>query len=342
MANKRTMVRDLQTIIDEIHASNGLPNNLSTEAQLWDEIMKKEVFLLPEQLFPLIREVHGKEYPRDTPIRLMATEYSVERLDTKEISSIRADITVQVAGSDIYHFECEIKKDETMVIRMFEYDVHAAITYAEDEKAGYRIRFPHSAVLYLENSRTMPDELVCPVIFQDGTTHEYKVPVIQVQCYTLEDIREKHLCVLLPFLPLRFRPRIKSKTRKIQTDELTDFYQQIILILNQEVADGHLSVRNQKAVLSLLRKSMIRVFYRDESLLKEVITLTEPVLELEFETVERLKRELVAEREAKEKELAALRETKKKELAAERQQKEAYREELERLRAELAGYQAGK
>ena len=154
MANKRTMVRDLQTIIDEIHASNGLPNNLSTEAQLWDEIMKKEVFLMPEQLFPLIREVHGKEYPRDTPIRFMATEYSVERLDTKEISSIRADITVQVAGSDIYHFECEIKKDETMVIRMFEYDVHAAITYAEDEKAGYRIRFPHSAVLYLENSRT--------------------------------------------------------------------------------------------------------------------------------------------------------------------------------------------
>lgn len=44
MANKRTMVRDLQTIIDEIHASNGLPNNLSTEAQLWDEIMKKKYF----------------------------------------------------------------------------------------------------------------------------------------------------------------------------------------------------------------------------------------------------------------------------------------------------------
>lgn len=180
MTNKRTAVRDLQVVIQEIYALDGLPDNLSTEAQLWDEIMKKEVFLMPEQLFQLIREVHGKEYPKDTPIRLMATEYSVERMDTKEISSIRADITVQIAESDIYHFECEIKKDKTMVIRMFEYDVHAAITYAEDEKEGYQIRFPHSAVLYLENNQSMPDELACPVIFQDGTAHIYRVPVLKV------------------------------------------------------------------------------------------------------------------------------------------------------------------
>ncbi|MDE7319067.1 MAG: hypothetical protein K2N46_04965, partial [Lachnospiraceae bacterium] len=171
----------------------------------------------------------------------------------------------------------------------------------------------------------------CPVIFQDGTTHVYRVPVIKVPCYTLEEIRKKHLCILLPFLPLKFRPRMKSKNKKIQKGELTDFYQQIILVLQQEVADGYLTENNRKAVLSLLRKSMIRVFYRDESLLKEVITLTEPVLELEFETVERLKREL-----------ADLRETNRRELTAEREQKEAYREELERLRAELARYQAGK
>lgn len=121
-------------------------------------------------------------------------------------------------------------------------------------------------------------------------------------------------------------------------------------MLKQEVADGYLTEINQKAVLSLLRKSMIRVFYRDESLLKEVITLTEPVLELEFEAVERLKQELIAERRSIEKELADLCETKRKELAAEREQKErelaaererkeAYKKELERLRAGLARYQ---
>lgn len=94
MSKNRTIVRDLRPVIEEIRASRGLPENLSTEAQLWDEIMKKEAFLMPESLFPLIKELHGKEYPRTAVIRPLATEYAVERADTKEITSIRADITV--------------------------------------------------------------------------------------------------------------------------------------------------------------------------------------------------------------------------------------------------------
>lgn len=322
MKRKRTIVCDLHPIIEEIKASEGLPESLSTEAQLWDEIMKKETFLMPEQLFPLIKEVHGKEYSRTASIRPLATEYSVERMDTKEIASVRADITVLVEEKDIYHFECEMSKNGTMMIRMFEYDIHIAISYAkEGEDGNYQIHFPHSAVLYLQNNGTVPDSLVCPVIFQDGTIHEYRVPVIKVQSYSLDEIHKKHLCVLIPFLPLRFRKFLPHSDKKIPKGTLTDFYQQIILILEQEVADGYLTENNRKAILSLLNKSMIRVFYKNESLLKEVIKLTEPILELEFEKIERLKKELEEARQASEKELAF------------------QREEIDRLKAELAKYQ---
>lgn len=64
-----------------------------------------------------------------------------------------------------------------------------------------------------------------------------------------------------------------------------------ILILEQEVEEGYLTENKRKAILSLLSKSMIRVCYKDEKLLKEVLRLTEPILELEFEKVERLERE---------------------------------------------------
>lgn len=323
MKNKRTIVYDLRPVIEEIRTSKGLPENLSTEAQLWDEIMKKEAFLMPEQLFPLIKEVHGKEYPRTANIRPLATEYSIERMDTREISSIRADITVLVEEKDIYHFECEMNKDGTMVIRMFEYDVHIAISYAQGSADGtYTLQFPHSAVLYLQNNQTVPDHLSCQVAFQDGTVHKYQVPVIKVQTYSLEEIHQKHLCVLIPFLPLRFRKALSSSNpdKKLPRGELTNFYQQIILILEQEVADGYLTEMNQKTILSLLSKSLIRVFYKEESLLEEVIELTEPILELEFEKVERLKRELIAQREtleaALEKEKAAGQAALEKEKAA--------------------------
>lgn len=299
--------------------------------------MKKETFLMPEQLFPLIKEVHGKEYPRTASIKPLATEYSVERMDTQEISSVRADITVLVEEKDIYHFECEMQKDGTMIIRMFEYDIHIAISYAQENNEKYTIRFPHSAVLYLQNSESMPDSLSCPVIFQDGTAHEYQIPVIKVQAYSLEEIHQKHLCVLIPFLPLRFRkflpPSIQKK--KIKKGQLTDFFQQIILILEQEVTAGYLTENNRKAILSLLSKSMIRVFYKDESLLEEVITLTEPILELEFEKIEKLKKALIAEREEAKKALAATKQEAEKAIEAKQKTIDSQQDEINRLRAEL-------
>ena len=63
MSQKET-IYNLKQILEELKASEGLPENLSTEAQLWDEILKKETFLMPEQLFPLIKEIYGKYFLR--------------------------------------------------------------------------------------------------------------------------------------------------------------------------------------------------------------------------------------------------------------------------------------
>lgn len=274
---------NLRELLEEIKASGGLPENLTTEAQLWDEIMKKEAFLMPEQLLPLIKEVHGKTYPKGTEIYPLATEFSIDRSNERngQIASIRADITVIVEKKDIYHFECQIDNDGTMVIRMFEYDVHIALNYIRETENGMELKFPHSAVLYLQDNGKIPDELTCQIRFQDGGVYQYKVPTIKVQTYTLEEIKEKHLCVLIPFLPLRFQKNMKAiqrqeeegKKEKLvtrQKEELSFLYEQIMLILEEEVANGYLSETNRKTIISLLGKSMIRVFYRNEELLKEL------------------------------------------------------------------------
>lgn len=289
--NTKTKNYDLQKMMEEFRTNEGIPEELTTEAQLWDEILKKEVFLMGDQLLPLIKEVHHREYPRDVSIKPLATEYSVNRADSGAIASIRADITVMIAERDIYHLECQTDMDGTMVMRMLEYDVPIAISYAKtDENGIYQLQFPHSAVLYLQSNRKVPDFLTAQITFQDGSTHDYTVPVIKVQAYTLEEIRDKHLCILIPFLPLRFRPMLKSRKRP-EKEELTDFLQQIIIILEEEVEKGFLTNANQKSILSLLCKSMIRVFYKDETLLREVVAMTEPILELEFEKIARLEKE---------------------------------------------------
>ena len=279
---KKEIIYNLNEILEELEHSKGLPKELSTEAQLWDEILKKETFLMPDQLFPLIQEVYQKSYPKDTPVIPLGTEYSVERSDTREITSVRADVTVLIGSYDIYHFECESKNDKTMVIRMFEYDVHIALSY---KNSPMTLEFPRSAVLYLQDNKNIPDELSCIIHFSDGGTYSYKVPAVKVQTYSLEEIKNKHLCILIPFLPLRFRKHLRSKKNRQEFDsrELTSFYQEIILILNEETKQGYLSENNRNVILNLLNKSLIRVFYSDERLLKEVIVMTEPILELEIE-----------------------------------------------------------
>ncbi len=279
MAQKEP-IYNMEQIFEELKSSRGLPDNLSTEAQLWDEILKKETFLMPKQLFPLIKEIYGKNYPANTPIKPLATEYSVERSDTKEISSVRADITVLVNNRDIYHFECESKKDKTMVIRMFEYDVHIALSYAD---SALSLQFPHSAVLYLQNNSNIPDSLTCHISFPKNSFYNYHVPAVKVQSYSLDEILEKHLSILIPFLPLRFRKYLPSKKKNFPKEKLTSFYQQLILILNKETEGGYLSENNRNVILNLLNKAMIRVFYQHDELLKEVIAMTEPILKLEIE-----------------------------------------------------------
>ena len=77
--------------IEEIIRNNGLPEEISTETQLWDLIIKKATYSSPKLLFPLIYEIYGKKYPEDSSVVPLSTEYSlnsiIARLSSIAISS---------------------------------------------------------------------------------------------------------------------------------------------------------------------------------------------------------------------------------------------------------------
>ena len=108
----------------------------------------KTTYSSPKLLFPLIYEIYGKDYPKDSTVVPLSTEYSVERSDTKEISTIKADLTFCVNDADIYHFEYEITYDGQITIRMLEYDLHAALTFRSDTKNTQFHLFPHANTVY--------------------------------------------------------------------------------------------------------------------------------------------------------------------------------------------------
>ncbi|MCC8102494.1 MAG: hypothetical protein LIP11_09660 [Clostridiales bacterium] len=312
--------------IEKIRANDGLPEKIHTEAHLWDEILKKEALEMPFLLLYLIREIHGIDYPPDVAIEPTGIEYTKENVETKELSSIRADIIMKINHSKTFHFECQRNIDPEMIYRMYEYDSQHSLSCRNlsAKKIAPELFFPNSAVLILEGGTTLPDYLTCKVHLPNHpmqqkntsfckknntknpeTTTLYTVAAVKVQQYGIQDIHAKQLYILIPYMPIRFSHLVRPDSideksdRPPRTDdefhnakiELTNFYQDIILILDDAVKKNVLSESNQKDILALFRKAMIRVFHRDSKLLREVLDMTAPVLEWERETIARLERE---------------------------------------------------
>lgn len=275
------------------------PENL----KLWDEILKATAYTMPEQFFPLFKEVYGKEYAKDTPVTLLSTEQStyIENPDTPPTSRL-TDITMLVNNEDYYHLECQLLNEKDMVIRMFAYDLHFSIQHAThhgDDEDGITLRFPRSVVIYLEKNGRLPDRLRCRIIFQDGSEHIYQVPTVRIQSYSLQEIREKHLNLFIPYVMLRFRPRLRQKSAKpkagqkqktshsrsrqkrcLTRKELTDFVAEVILVLEKELEEGYLTRRQFDDYVNLFRYAAKRILIRHPTFYKEVDLMTKPLIEL--------------------------------------------------------------
>ncbi len=314
------------------------------EGNLWDEILKAIVDTMPEQLFPLFKEVYGKEYPEGTSIVLLNTETSTfwENREDPPGSTLM-DIALLVDGTDYYHLECQMKDNQEMVIRMFAYDVHFAITHTkvvDGETKEITLKFPHSVVLYPEGSDSVPDHLQCRILFQDNSEHIYRLPVVRVQSYSMEEIREKHLVLFLPYTMLRFRPRLR-KGKNITEKELTEYLNEVILILEEEVAAGRLTDQQCHDYVRLIRNAADRVFAKHRNLKAEVDKMTKPLIKLpsqEFREMEAELAEKKAELAEQETELAKQKAENAKQKAknVEQEAKIAKQEaEIQRLREKL-------
>lgn len=273
-------------------------NNAHTK--LWDEILKAIVDAMPEQLFPLFKEVYGKDYPKGTSITLLSTEYSTYQEQPGAPPGSRlTDITLLVGGKDYYHLECQMHNEQHMVIRMVAYDLHVAMqhTTAKDKMTGALVmHFPRSAVIYPAKNRNLPTSLQCRIIFQDGSEHIYQVPAVRIQSYSLQEIREKHLTVFIPYVLLRLRPRLNPKSKHPLTKkELTDLVDEAILILKDELKDGYLTEQEFDDYINLFRTSAERIFKdeRHSEFRKEVDSMTKPMIELPSVREKRLRAELV-------------------------------------------------
>ena len=93
--------------------------------------------------------------------------------------------------------------------------------------------FPNTAVLYLRTYKKTPDKMKYVIVTPGGTV-QYDKPIMKVQNYSLDDIFEKRLLMLIPFYIFshenRF-PEYDSSGQKLE--ELKAEYQVILERLDE-------------------------------------------------------------------------------------------------------------
>lgn len=311
------------TIVEDVRYYGVIPDQIIEEMTpeiieqyyLWDEVAKKEIERYPWLILPLIQEVFHKVYSESAEIRLIATEYVVRRIHKgsgSTLNSIFADIAVQIGDRDIYHMECQMNKDKGMVLRMLEYDIHIGMVHRienyrkkEYTDMGHELVMPRSVILYLNNMNHMPVEETCLIKFADGTTHEYRIPVMNVQSYTMEMIEKKHLNMLIPFLPIRFRKYLNSKRNGVRQPiaevvrkDLTEFIRECIMIIDREKENGTLTDAAGKDIIELLDMTCGYLLKNEPDLKKDVRGIMRPIVMLQSERIETIteKIEIITEK----------------------------------------------
>ncbi len=169
-----------------------------------------------------------------------------------------------------YHIECESSlPDGKITIRLFEY-AQIALDEGEVTEETLTVTFPNTAVLYLRTYKKTPDKMKYVIVTPGGTV-QYDVPIMKVQAYTLDDIFEKGLLILIPFYIFSHEksfPEYNSNEQKLA--ELKAEYQKILERLDELEQQDVIGAFDKRTIIELSSDVIKEIAQKYENVQKGV------------------------------------------------------------------------
>ena len=204
-------------------------------------------------IIPVINEIFGETYIGEEEMQFFPNEHFIDQQDEADRERI-TDTNFTIFGKipKKYHIECESSlPDGKITIRLFEYDAQIALDEGEVTEETLTVTFPNTAVLYLRTYKKTPDKMKYVIVTPGGTV-QYDVPIMKVQKYTLDDIFEKRLLMLIPFYIFSHEkgfPEYNSNEQKLA--ELKAEYQEILKRLDELEQQGVIGAFDKRTIIEL-------------------------------------------------------------------------------------------
>lgn len=227
---------------------------------IFDDVLRTIQERRPKLLLPLVNEVFQTSYAPDTKVMRLPEEYK------KILSKVVADSCNEIEGL-VYHFECQSKKDGSMILRMVEYDFMIALSDSRKRKDKQELHFPRSCIIYLRATKSMLAEEELRIVFADGQKITYKVPVLKLKDYSIDEIFEKNLLILLPYYIINYEKELSTIAKDgAKTQKVIEEYRSIVRRLEEVTKDDETGVFHD---IMKMMQSVMRHLLRKEPELKE-------------------------------------------------------------------------
>lgn len=258
--------------------------------QIFDKIIKRILTLSAKTVINLINGLFDTNYPLDSKITYNWTEH-----EDNNLKRTLSDSILTINDKDSYHIEAQMTKDNEIIFRVFEYGFGHAYKNRIIEISNERMIFPKPCVIYLDagNKDTIPDEYTLILEFKDQGEFHYKVPIIKLQNYSVQEINEQKLIALLPFLLLKLRKKIDKMRTKENLEELHSLVMDdIIGSINMNEAIGNISPTDALNLKALVTKLYMQLYSKYEELEGITMRLFDQSIELPGDKYEKTVEEL--------------------------------------------------
>lgn len=223
-------------------------------------------------ILPVINEIFGEKYTGNERIEFYPNEHFIDQQNAADQERI-TDTNFAIIGrtKKKYHLECESSlPNGRMTIRLFEYDAQIALDEGEVTRETLTVTFPNTAVLYLRAYKKTPDKMRYVIVTPGGTV-QYDVPIMKVQTYSLDDIFEKRLLLLIPFYIFSHEKRFPEYNRNEgKLAQLKAEYQDILVRLDQQELQGVIGAFEKRTIIELSCDVMKEIAQKYENVQKGV------------------------------------------------------------------------
>lgn len=260
----------------------------------YDDVFRTLLNDCSSLIIPVINEIFGEHYSGTETIIFSPNEHFLNQQNGNEDERI-TDTSFKILGKETkkYHLECQSSTDNSMLIRFFEYDTQIALDEGEIHGNILTVTLPHSAVLFLRCRASTPDTLKIRMVTPGGIL-EYDILVMKSQQYTLEELFEKNLLLLIPFYIFSHESRFevyekdKTKLRVLQKE-----YEWIKNKLEELSKQGIINEYTRCTIIDMSNKVLEHIARKYHTVKEGVkLVMGGKILEYEAKTI---KREGIAE-----------------------------------------------